>query len=390
MNQDIYIIDTIRTPIGNYNGSLATFKATDLAASLISELVKRYTFISDETDHVIIGNNVSAGMGENPARQAAVLGGLNIKINSFTVNQVCGSGMASLLTATSLLKSKMADIVIAGGTESCSNMPLLLARNADKENIMPTDLTDSLQRDGLFCAIHDLPMGQIADKFAADNNISRDMQDALALRSQEKAKAATEANKFTSEILPIKLGNDFSFQTDEKIRNTSIAKLSRLKPAFRENGSVTAGNVGGLCDAAAVALLASKDTINTHKLKPLAVIKDILSLGKEPFEGFLGLSEVCETLLKRNNLQADDIDLFEVCESFACATNSFIQKNPNIPEAKINIYGGDIALGHPLGASSMRIVTTLTHALVNNNKKLGMALISMGGGHTTGVLIKTA
>lgn len=387
MNQDIYIIDTIRTPIGNYNGSLASLKATDLAASLISELVKRFDFLKNSTDHVILGNNVSAGTGENPARQASVAGGLNININSFTVNQVCGSGMAALLTATALIESKMSDIIIAGGAESCSNMPYLVNRTTDKETLNANDLTDSLQKDGLFCAIHNLPMGKIADEFAKTNNISREEQDLLALSSQEKAKQATDENKFKNEIHPIKTEN-IDLAIDEKIRNTSLKKLNRLKPAFNEDGTVTAGNVGGLCDAAAVGIIASEEAVTKYDLQPIAKIKDILSLGKEPFEGFLGLTDVCNKLLGRNNLNTDDIDLFEVCESFACATNSFMLNNKNIPSEKINICGGDIALGHPLGASSMRIVTTLTHALNNNNKKLGMALISMGGGHTTGVLIE--
>lgn len=388
MTQDIFIIDTLRTAIGNYNGSLSEFSAPDLAGALIEELAKRYPFIKDNTDHVLIGNNVSAGTGENPARQAAIFGGLNVNINSFTLNQVCGSGLAALLTGTAFIKSSMADLIIAGGAESCSKMPLLVDRKADKENLKSDDFTDSLQRDGLFCAIHDVPMGEIADNFAKNHNISKEMQDSLALRSQEKAKQATEENRFENEILPIQI-NETSFKTDEKIRNTSSKKLARLKPSFTEDGTVTAGNVGGLCDAAAVSLIASAKAVQEYNLKPMAKIIDVLSLGTELKEGFLGLSTVCEEILNRNNLTLADIDLFEVCESFACAVNSFMLNNPDISEDKINIYGGDIALGHPLGASGSRILTTLTHSLINNDKKYGLAVIAMGGGHTTGVLVET-
>lgn len=389
MTQDIFIIDTLRTAIGNYNGSLSKFLAPDLAGMLIKEFSDRYPFIKDNTNHVLIGNNVSAGTGENPARQAAISGGLNVNINSFTLNQVCGSGLAALLTASAFIKSGDADLIIAGGTESCSNMPLLVDRKADKENLNADNFTDSLQRDGLFCAIHDVPMGEIADNFAKKHNISREMQDDLALKSQQKAKTATEENKFKNEILPIKTDNDTTFANDEKIRNTSEKKLARLKPSFTEDGTVTAGNVGGLCDGAAVSLIASAKAVKEHNLKPMAQIIDILSLGCELKEGFMGLSMVSEKILKRNDLTTDDIDLFEVCESFACAVNSFMQNNADISEDKINIYGGDIALGHPLGASGSRILTTLTHSLINNGKKYGLAIISMGGGHTTGVLIKT-
>lgn len=389
MTKDVYIVDIVRTAIANYNKSLKEFKASDLAAVLIAELKKRYSFIEDDTNQVLIGTNVQAGGGENPARQAAVAGGLNININSFTINQVCGSGMAALLSASAFIKSSMGNLIVAGGAESVSNMPYVVKRDVDKENITPEDLVDSLQKDGLFCGIHDVPMGYVADKFSKDNNILRENQDKVALESQIKAKEAIEAGVFKDEIVPVKKSDGSIFDTDEKIRATSAKKLARLKPSFSEDGCVTAGNAGGLCDGAAVSLLASHEALEKYGLKPKAKIVDIMGLGKEPYEGFLGLSEVCDTILKRNNLTKADIDLFEVCESFACAVNSFMDKNPDVPLDKINIYGGDIAFGHPLGASSMRIVTTLTHALINNDKKYGMALISMGGGHTIGVLLES-
>jgi len=387
MKEKVFIVEALRTPVGDVNKGLKNWTAPELGAEIVSEFKRRYPILEKHTDSVLIGNNVSAGIGQNPARQTAILGGIPVEVNSFTLNQVCGSGLAAVCLAEKLVKCQEQKLIISGGIESTSHMPYIIKRNQAKEDITRDMLIDSLQNDGLNCAFENAPMGLAAEHLASRLQITREEQDQFAVESHNKAIKAAQEGAFKTEIIPFKDGEQ-EIRLDEKPReNTSIKRLSRLKPVFKEEGTITAGNASGLGDAAALLLLTSEKGLKEYNLNPLATIIDSLSIGFAPLETFFGLSKAIEIILERNNLSLGDIDLFEICESFASVVLGTI-KSLSIDKNKVNIYGGDVALGHPLGASGVRILVTLIHALKNSQKRRGVAVIAMGGGHTTAVLVE--
>ena len=387
----IYIVDALRTPIGNIDGSLAALSAPQLGVPVVKELIKRYPLIREETNHIILGNSVSAGVGQNPARQTAVWGGINIVANAFTVNQVCGSGLSVVGLAKAMMIDQEAQVVLAGAVESCSNTPYLVERR--RKSAGPEDplgeslLRESLLEDGLQCPIEDVLMGEIAEEYAQEHGITREEQDNFALISQERAHRAEQLGLYDNERISLSEASA-SLNQDEKIRhNLNLQKLTRLKPVFKEEGTVTAGNTAGLGDCGCLLFLASGEYIKKNGLSPKVRVVDTYSLGTPMKSVFTGPAQVLSQLLRKNSLTVEDIDLFEVCEAFACTVVGFLRET-KIPQEKINIYGGDIALGHPLGASGTRMMVTLSNALIQEEKRLGVVLMSMGGGHSIGILME--
>ncbi|MDD3374138.1 MAG: thiolase family protein [Candidatus Omnitrophica bacterium] len=376
----IYIIDGARTPIASTYKSLKTFLAAQLASFVIDEICKRYPQIKEKINQVILGNTVSAGTGQNMARHAVSLSMLDISTPAFVINSVCGSGLESVIVGAQAILSGQADLVLAGGTESASHNPQII-KNQD-------ELIESLLSDGLWCVMSDFHMGQLAENLAEEFNVSREAQDQLALESHQKAFKAQEQGKFDEEIVPIKKENGEIFSRDERIRkNISLERMTRLPSSFKESGTVTPGNASSAADAAALVLLAGEQAMKKYGFNPKARILGYSSVALEPKNSFLGAIKAAEECLKKCNLKNDDIDLFEIGESFASQA-VLTKERLNIKDSKFNIFGGDIALGHPLGSTATRILVTLLHALKDQNKKIGLMSICFGGGGGVSMIIE--
>ncbi|WP_207694901.1 hydroxymethylglutaryl-CoA reductase, degradative [Enterococcus sp. DIV0212c] len=380
---EIVIIDALRTPIGKYRGQLKSLSAVDLGTAVTKELLTRNTKAAEHIKQVVFGNVLQAGNGQNPARQIALNSGLGFKVPAFTVNEVCGSGMKAISLAKQAIQLGQADVIIAGGTESMTTAPAITYKEEDTySKPAPTMMVD-----GLTDAFSGKAMGLTAENVAEQFNITREMQDTFAAHSQMKAAKAQAEGKFAKEIVPLSI-NDTIFEQDEGVRkDTTVEKLSTLKTVFKENGSVTAGNASTINDAASAMILASKSYADKHQIPYLAIIKDVTEIGIDP--SIMGISPIkaIQTLLQRNDLNVEDIDLFEINEAFA-ASSIVVQNELKIPDEKLNILGGGISLGHPIGASGTRIVATLAHQLEDTNSQYGVASLCVGGGLGLAMLIE--
>ncbi len=381
---NVYVIGACRTAIGSFLGSLKDMTAVDLGRLSLTETLKRAKVLPDQVDQVILGNVLQAGQGQNPARQVAVHAGLPLEIPAFTVNKVCGSGLASIALAAMTIKAGEAECIAAGGFESMSNAPYLLPKIRQGQRMGNSVAVDSMLQEGLWDAFNDYHMGITAENVAEAYQISREEQDQFAIASQEKATKAATEGKFKDEIVPViikqKKGEDKIFSEDEYIRyDTTLEKLAKLKPAFKENGTVTAGNASGINDAASTLLVVSERFVTENSLKPLARIVCNASCGVDP--KFMGLGPIAtvRAALKKAGRNMEDIDLFEVNEAFASQSIAVI-RDLGIPEEKVNVNGGAIALGHPIGASGARITATLLYELKRKNKKYGISALCIGGG----------
>ncbi|MFC1570277.1 thiolase family protein [Candidatus Omnitrophota bacterium] len=384
MKKEVFIVDGLRTAIGGLGKSLSSVSAVDLAGEVIRELIERNKIDASSIDEVILGNTVSAGLGQNPARQALVKGGIPPKIPAFTVNKVCGSGLKSAILSTQAILCGDADIIIAGGTENVSQCPKFVPKDDESENLQP----NSLINDGLWCNLYGDHMGMIAEYTAEKFDISREEQDAYALSSQEKAVSAQKEGLFDGEIVPVTLGDGEVFKADEKPRaNTSMEKLSRIPSAFKEGGTVTAGNSPAPADGAAGLLLASEDGLKKTGAKPLARILGYATSAVEPELVFTAAGLAIEKCLKESNLDISDIDLFEINEAFA-VQSLVTNKSVGLDESKLNVFGGTIALGHPLGASGARGLVTLLNALKVRGKKTGLTAVCLGGGCAVAMIVE--
>ncbi|MBO0439450.1 hydroxymethylglutaryl-CoA reductase, degradative [Candidatus Enterococcus ikei] len=380
---EIVIIDALRTPIGKYRGQLNSLSAVELGTAVTKELLIRNTKAAEHIGQVIFGNVLQAGNGQNPARQIALNSGLGFEVPAFTVNEVCGSGMKAISLAKQSIQLGQADVIIAGGTESMTTAPAITYKEEDTySKPVPTMMVD-----GLTDAFSGKAMGLTAENVAEQFNITREMQDTFAAHSQIKAAKAQAEGKFAKEIVPLSI-NGTIFDYDEGVRkDTTIEKLSTLKTVFKENGSVTAGNASTINDAASAMILASKSFAEKHQLPYLAIIKDVTEIGIDP--SIMGISPIkaIQTLLQRNDLNVEDIDLFEINEAFA-ASSIVVQNELRIPDEKLNIWGGGISLGHPIGASGTRIVSTLIRQLEDTNNRYGIASLCVGGGLGLAMLLE--
>ena len=383
---EVVIIAAARTPIGSYRGSLKDIKADQLGSIVINEVINRSKIDKDEIDEVIMGQILTAGTGQNPARQASMNAGLSKSIPAHLVNQVCGSGLRSVISGYQTLRLGEAKYVICGGQENMSLAPYVL--NYKKEKTLSEDkLIDTMIYDGLMDAFYNYHMGVTAENVADKFKISRQEQDEFALNSQIKAQRSIEENRFKNEIVKVDLNGIF-FDQDEYIRkDLKIEDLKKLKTVFKDNGTVTPGNSSGINDGAAAIVLTTLEEAKKKSLEPIVKIKSWSSVGVDPSLMGLGPIDAVKIALKKANWEIEDIDLFEINEAFAAQSIAVI-KELKIDENKVNVNGGAIALGHPIGASGTRILVTLIYEMLRQNKSKGCATLCVGGGMGLAVCVE--
>ncbi|MDM2846516.1 acetyl-CoA C-acetyltransferase [Citrobacter sp. Cpo090] len=386
------IVSAARTAIGSFNGALATTGAVELGATVIKAALERARLDPQRVDEVIMGNVLQSGLGQNPARQALLKSGLSDTVCGFTVNKVCGSGLKSVALAALAIKAGQAQAIVAGGMENMSLAPYLLDAKARwGYRLGDGQLSDVILRDGLICAEHGYHMGITAENVAKEYGISREMQDELALQSQHKAVAAIESGAFQAEIVPVSVSSrkkTVIFERDEFPKADSTAEgLAALRPAFDKAGTVTAGNASGINDGAAALVIMEESAALAAGLKPLARIKAWASGGVAPAMMGMGPVPATQKALQLSGLQLSDIDLIEANEAFA-AQFLAVGKTLGFDPQKVNVNGGAIALGHPIGASGARILVTLLHALQARDKTLGLATLCIGGGQGIAMIVE--
>ena len=380
----VVIVAAVRTALGKFGGSLAKVPAPELGATVIKALLEKTGVSGDAINEVIMGQVLTAGSGQNPARQAVIKAGLPNHVSAMTINKVCGSGLKAVMLAAQAIECGDAEIVIAGGQENMSASPHVLPNSRDGFRMGNTQLVDTMIVDGLWDVYNQYHMGITAENVAKASNISRETQDAFALASQTKAIAAIDAGKFKDEIVPVVIpqrkGDPVVFDTDEfPNRKTNAEGLAGLRPAFDKAGTVTAGNASGLNDGAAAVMVMSADKAKELGLTPLATIKSFASAGLDPSIMGMGPVPASKRVLEKAGWSANDLDLMEINEAFAaqaCAVN----QDMGWDTSKINVNGGAIALGHPIGASGCRVLVSLLHEMVKRDAKKGLTSLCIGGG----------
>lgn len=387
----VYIVAAQRTPIGKFGGSLSSLSAVELGAAVIKDAVRKARLNGEQVDQVLMGNVIQAGAGQNPARQASMAAGLGQGVPAITINDVCASGLSSVNIGASLIQSGQAEVIVAGGMESMTNAPYILEEARHGYRYGNGMLVDTMQRDALNDAWGGYPMGITAENINARYGVTRLQQDKFALASHQKAVAAQESNLFNSEITPVAVkdrSQNVLIDKDEAPRtDTSLSALAKLKPAFKKDGSVTAGNSSGLNDGAAAVVLASATAVEHYHLKPLAEWQAASLVGIDPAFMGLGPYYAIQKLLKTTGYRTDQIDTFEINEAFASQALLCVDWLKLDP-AKVNPRGGAIALGHPVGCSGTRILVTLVHEMQVMDKKLGIASLCVGGGMGIAALIR--
>lgn len=388
---DAFLLSAVRTPIGRFLGAFADLPAPQLGAYAIAEALKRAQAPAERIDEVIMGHVLQAGVGQNPARQAALKAGLPDTIAAVTINKVCGSGLKAVMLAAQALRAGDAQLVVAGGMESMSRSPYLLpgARSGWKSGDQKA--VDEMIQDGLWCAFENWHMGEAAEHIGSKCGVNRADQDRFAVQSQQRAAAAWEKGLFQAETLSITVGNGPKARVvnrDEGMRpETTLESLARLKPAFREGGSVTAGNASTLSDGAAAVVVGTAAAAERLGVKPLARIVAYATSGVAPKDIFIAPVAAVRQVLDKAGLRLNDIDLFELNEAFA-AQMLACGKDLGLDETRVNVNGGAIALGHPIGASGTRVLVTLLHALQQRGAKRGLASLCLGGGNAVALVVE--
>jgi acetyl-CoA C-acetyltransferase len=390
--REVVIVSAVRTAIGSFHGVLSSFSANELGAAVIKEAVSRAGIKPESVEEVIFGNSVQAGQGPNPARESAIKAGLPVETTAFTVNKLCGSGLKSVNLAAQAIMAGDADVIVAGGMESMTNAPFLLSNKARWGYRMGnSEVLDSLFQDALWCAFTDYHMGVTAENIAEKYGITREEQDQMAAESQKKAVTAIASGAFKKEILPLIIKSkkgETIVDTDEFPRpDTTVEKLSKLMPAFKKNGTVTAGNSSGINDGAAALVVMSAEKAKELGIKPMARIRAYASGGVEPSLMGLGPIPATRKALAKAGLTINDMDLIEANEAFA-AQFLAVGRELGFTKEKVNIHGGAVALGHPLGASGARILVTLLHSMEQKNAKLGLATLCIGGGQGAATIVE--
>jgi acetyl-CoA C-acetyltransferase len=381
-SNDVVITAALRTPIGTYKGSLKGLSADKLGALAIKEVIYKSKLKSDDIDEVVMGHVLTSGLGQNPARQASIHAGIPVSKPAHIVNQVCGSGLKSVISGYQSIKLGENKIIVAGGQENMSRAPHAIFYREDKK-LNENKLVDTMVNDGLIDSFNNYHMGVTAENVADKYQISRDEQDMFALNSQEKTQDAISKDKFKNELIKLKINTDdknFIFEKDEHPRsNLNLEDLKKLKTVFKENGTVTAGNSSGINDGAAATILMSREEAEIRKIEPLAKVVSWASCGVEPSLMGLGPIPAVNMALKKAGWKIEDIDLFEINEAFAAQSIAVIS-DLKIPKEIVNVNGGAIALGHPIGASGTRILVTLIHEMIRQGKNKGCATLCIGGG----------
>ena len=390
--REAVILSAVRVPTGRFLGTLKAFRAPELGALVVKEAVARAGVAGDKVDEVIMGNVVSAGLGQAPARQAAIHAGLPPKVGALTINKVCGSGLKAVMLAAQGIATGDADVVVAGGMESMSNCPYLLTGAREGLRLGHGELRDSMIWDGLWDAYSDYHMGCTGEIVAEKYGVTREQQDQYALDSHRKAIAAIKAGKFKDETLPVpipqKKGEPVLFAEDESPRaDTSLEALAKLKPAFKDGGTVTAGNAPGVNDGAAALVVTSAETAKALGRKPLARIVGQAVAGLDPSLVMMTPVEAVRKLWTKTGWSAANVDLFEINAAFAVQAGA-VTRELELDPAKVNVNGGAVALGHPIGASGARILTTLLYALRDRGKQRGVATLCLGGGNGVALAVE--
>jgi len=381
-SNDVVITAALRTPIGTYKGSLKDLSADKLGALAIKEAVYKSKLKSDDIDEVIMGHVLTSGLGQNPARQASIHAGIPVSKPAHIINQVCGSGLRSVISGYQSIKLGENKIIVAGGQENMSRAPHAIFYREDKK-LDENKLVDTMINDGLIDSFNNYHMGITAENVAEKYKISRDEQDLFALNSQEKTQQAINENRFKNELIKLKINTDdknFIFEKDEHPRNNlNLEDLKKLKTVFKENGTVTAGNSSGINDGAAATILMSREEAELRGIEPLAKVVSWATCGVEPSLMGLGPIKAVNLALEKAEWKREDIDLFEINEAFAAQSIAVI-RDLKIRKEIVNVNGGAIALGHPIGASGTRILVTLIHEMIRQNKSKGCATLCIGGG----------
>ncbi|MBN2800845.1 MAG: acetyl-CoA C-acetyltransferase [Deltaproteobacteria bacterium] len=385
------IVSYARTPIGEFNGALATTPADVLGGIIMAELIRRAGVEASLVDEVIFGNVLPHGLGQNPARQAVLKGGLPVGTSALTVNKVCGSGLKAIMLAAQAIQVGDADVVLAGGMENMNLAPYFMPKARTGARMGHTQLLDAMVHDGLWDLPNDVHMGTTAEWVTEKFGVTREDMDAFSARSYEKALAAQAAGLFDAEICPVSIpqrkGAPKVFSVDETPRPTPIDVLSKLRPAFKRDGTVTAGNASKISDGAAGVMVMAEEVALAHGLTPLFRIGAQVAAGVDPKDVLVAPIASIPKLLKKAGLTEADVHLHEINEAFATSSVA-INRALNIDEAKVNVHGGSIALGHPIGASGARILTTLLSALTARDQSVGMATLCLGGGEAVSMLVE--
>ncbi len=385
-----YILSAKRTPIGAFMGALSNSTAPQLGAEAIKVAIEQSAVRKEDINEVIMGNVLIGGVGQAPARQAAIFANLPYSVECMTINKVCGSGLKSVMLAEQAIRCGDADVIVAGGQESMSNAPYFLQKARSGYKMGNSELIDMMIYDGLWDIYSQSHMGLLAEKCAEEYNISRQEQDEYAILSYKRALEAQANDYFADEIIPIKasIGKELvTINKDEEPEKVKFDKIPQLKPVFKKDGTITAANASSIDDGAAALVVASETYVRSNNLKPLAKIIAHVSFSDAPEWFTTAPASAIKKAIKKANLDINDIDLFEINEAFAVVPLYAI-KSLNIPIEKINISGGAVSLGHPIGASGARILTTLIYALRRNNKKLGIASLCIGGGEANAMIIE--
>jgi len=382
--RSVFIASAARTPIGKFGGSLTSFTAADLGVVAVKEALTRANIEPAAVEEVIIGHARGAGNGPNPARQIGYRSGIPQETPAYTVNKACGSGLKSIILGYQEIVLGNANVIVAGGTESMSRVPYLVEQARWGLRLGNHEFVDGMYRDGFFCPLSEMVMGETAENLAAIHRISRDEQDEFALRSQHRAARAVREKRFKEELvsiaIPAKKGETRQFDVDEHVRmDVSLADMKKLTPVFSKSGTITAGNSSGITDGAAAIVLVSEEEATRRKLTPLARIVDYASAGVNPKIMGVGPVPAVRKLLAKTGMKLEEFDLVEINEAFAAQVIACLRELPIDPE-KLNVNGGAIALGHPIGSSGTRIVTTLVHEMGKRKARYGLATLCISGG----------
>lgn len=388
--ENVVIVSAVRTPVASFQGALSSLPAPKLGATAIKEALNRAQVSPNEIDECIMGEVLTAGVGQAPARQAAIFAGLKNSTPCMTINKVCGSGLKAVMLAADSLQLGHTKIAVAGGQENMSMAPHLLENSRAGYRMGPATMVDSMIKDGLWDPYNNFHMGSAAEICVKENHFTREQQDAFAIDSYKKAQAAINAGVFKNEIAPVTIESKKGAVTvdkDEEPFNTNFDKIPGLRPAFEKDGTITAANASKINDGAAALVLMTESTAKARGVKPLAKIVAQATFAHEPKYFTTAPVGAIKKALQNANLKTAEIDLWEINEAFAVVTQ-VAMKELEIPAEKVNVYGGAVAIGHPIGASGARIMTTLVHALHSKNKRYGLATLCIGGGEAVAVIVE--
>jgi acetyl-CoA C-acetyltransferase len=389
---DVVIVSAARTPVGKFQGALAELSAVELGAIAVREAVRRAAIDAASIDECIMGCVLPAGLGQNPARQAALRGGLSDSVSALTINMVCGSGLRAVALAVQNIMTGDSEIVVAGGMESMSNAPYLLPGARKGMRLGDSTVVDSMIRDGLWCACEDWHMGMTGELVAEKHGITREQQDQYALESHRRASTAWREGRFDAEVVPVEIAGKKGAVTvvkrDESVReDASLEALAALKPAFKKDGTVTAGNAPGVNDAAAAVVVMSAAKAKQLGLKPLVTIKAQATSGVAPKWVMLAPVTGVQKVLKKAGWNRDEVDLYELNEAFSVQALG-VTKELGLSLDKVNVNGGAVAIGHPIGASGARVLVTLIHEMIRRDVKKGVAALCLGGGNSVALAVE--